>query len=200
MIAIILSYIATLAIKYFFKSKDYNHIYKLATNDSLTGLYNHRFFQDQMKINLEYCKRYNSTFSLILIDIDKFKLFNDKYGHLIGDEVLRQVSQLLKSSIRKADIICRYGGEEITIILPHTSNENAYILANKLCKIIGEHKFVVSKNLTVNVTISLGVSSYPDSATDVAKLIETADKIMYNAKETGRNKVGNPDSIKDSET
>ena len=199
-IAIVLSYIATLAIKYFFKSEDYDYIYKLATNDSLTGLYNHRFFQDQMKINLEYCKRYNSTFSLILIDIDKFKLFNDKYGHLIGDEVLRQVSQLLKSSIRKADIICRYGGEEITIILPHTSNENAYILANKLCKIIGEHKFVVSKNLTVNVTISLGVSSYPDSGADVPKLIEIADKIMYNAKETGRNKVGNPDSIKDSET
>lgn len=195
LIAIVFTYIAVLVVKYFLKSEDYEQVYKLATNDSLTDLYNHRFFQDQMRINLEYCRRYGGTFSLLLIDIDKFKTFNDTYGHLVGDEVLRQVSKLLKDSVRKADIVCRYGGEEITIILPHTSNPNAYILANKLCKLVGEHKFVVSKELTVNVTISLGVSSYPDSAKTVPELIEIADKIMYNAKQNGRNKVGNPDEV-----
>lgn len=195
LMVIVFTYAAVMVVKYFLKSEDYEHVYKLATNDSLTNLYNHRFFQDQMKINLEYCKRYGGTFSLILIDIDKFKTFNDTYGHLVGDEVLRQVSKLLKDSVRKADIVCRYGGEEITVILPHTSNPNAYRLAKKLCKLISGHKFVVSKDLTVNVTISLGVSSYPDSAKTVQELIELADKNMYNAKQNGRNRVGSPDGV-----
>lgn len=192
--AVLAAYIISFAIKYFFKSVDYEQMYRLAIYDALTGLYNHRFFQDQMRINYESCKRYGGNFSLIIIDIDKFKNFNDTYGHQVGDAVLKQVSQLLKSSLRKPDIICRYGGEEITIILPHTTNKNAYALAEKLCNLVASHDFPVAKDLTVNVTISLGVSTYPDSANTIADLIEAADKILYNAKETGRNKVGNPDA------
>lgn len=195
-LSIIFAHIMVLAIKYFFKSEDYEKVYKLAIYDALTGLYNHRFFQDQMRINFEACKRYGEYFSLIIVDIDKFKNFNDTYGHQVGDAVLRQVSQLLKKSLRKPDIICRYGGEEITIILPHTNNKNAFLLAEKLCKIVAENEYPVSKDLTVKVTISLGVSTYPDSATTIAEMIEIADRILYNAKSTGRNRVGNPDSIK----
>lgn len=194
--SIVCAYIIVLALKYFFKSEDYEQVYKLAIYDALTGLYNHGFFQDQMRINYEACKRYGDCFSLIIIDIDKFKNFNDTYGHQVGDAVLRQVSQLLKSSLRKPDIICRYGGEEITIILPHTSNKNAFQIAEKLCKLVADHQFPVKKDLTVNVTISLGVSTYPDSAATIAEMIETADKILYNAKETGRNRVGIPNIIK----
>lgn len=192
--AILFTFVIIISLKYFFKSEDYEQVYKLVTHDSLTGLYNHRFFQDQMRINYEYCKRYGGNFSLIMIDIDKFKSFNDKYGHQVGDEVLRQVSDLLKTSVRKADIVCRYGGEEIAIVLPHTSNVNAFLLADKLCKIVAENGFVLRKDtkkeLTVNVTVSLGVSTYPESADCVTDLVEIADKIMYNAKQTGRNKVG----------
>ncbi len=194
-LAIWCAYVIVLALKYFFKSADYEQVYKLAIYDALTGLYNHGFFQDQMRINYEACKRYGESFSLIIIDIDKFKNFNDTYGHQVGDAVLRQVAQLLKSSLRKPDIICRYGGEEITIILPHTSNKNAFKLAEKLCKLVAEHEFPVTKDLTVNVTISLGVSTYPDSAQNITDMIEVADKILYNAKENGRNRVGNPDLI-----
>ena len=194
-ISIFIAYSVTIAIKYFFKSVDYEQMYKLAIYDALTGLYNHRFFQDQMRINYETCKRYGGNFSLIIIDIDKFKNFNDTYGHQVGDAVLRQVSQLLKSSLRKPDIICRYGGEEITIILPNTSNKNAHALAEKLCKSVASHDFQVTKDLTVNVTISLGVSTYPDSAKTIEDIIKAADKILYNAKETGRNKVGDPNVL-----
>ncbi len=191
LVSIAFAYVVILALKYFFKSEDYEEVYKLATQDSLTQLYNHRFFKEQMQINLEYCKRYDGIFSLIMVDIDYFKKFNDTYGHLVGDAVLRQVAELLKKSIRKADIICRYGGEEIAIILPHTANENARFLANKLCKLVCEHKFQVSKDEETNVTISLGVSTYPESGDTVTDLIEVADKCLYKAKQSGRNQVGN---------
>lgn len=188
---IFLSYVLALATKYIIKTMGYNQVYALATTDALTGLYNHRFFQNQLKINLEYCKRYNDYFSLIMIDIDKFKNFNDTYGHLTGDEVLRQVASLLKVSLRKADILCRYGGEEIAIILPHTKNQDAVILANKLCKTVAQKDYLVAKDLTVKVTISLGVSTYPENGLYAKEIIDAADKMLYSAKESGRNKVGN---------
>lgn len=188
--SILFTCVFVLALKYIFKSHDYEHVYRLATMDSLTGLHNRRFFQDQMNINFEYCKRYDHYFSLILIDIDNFKIFNDRYGHLSGDAVLRQVSQLIKSSVRRADIVCRYGGEEIAVILPNTINQNAYILANKLCKLIADKKFELAEGELTEVSISLGVSSYPDSGQSVNDIISCADKVLYNAKENGRNQVG----------
>lgn len=177
-------------LKYILKEKDYEYVYELATVDSLTDLHNHRFFQEQLAINIEYSKRYGQMFSLILIDIDNFKKFNDNYGHQSGDAVLRQVAILLKNAVRKADIVCRYGGEEIVIILPSTDNANAYILAEKLCKLVSNKIFELKDNVKTNVTISIGVATYPDNAELAVDLVEYADKSLYVAKSNGRNQVG----------
>ena len=135
-------------------------------------------------------KRYNTNFSLILIDIDFFKKFNDSFGHQSGDAVLRQVALKLKKNVRATDIVCRYGGEEMTIILPNTDKEEAIITAQKICQIIAEKPFKLANNQESKVTISLGVATYPQDGDNIDKIIEHADKCLYFAKENGRNQVG----------
>ena len=132
LLAVILAFITSLIVKYLIKSRDFEQQYKLATTDGLTDLYNHRYFQDQMKMNVEHSKRYETNFSLIIIDIDFFKKFNDTYGHQSGDAVLRQVAQILKRNVRATDIVCRYGGEEMSIILPNGGKEEALRSAEKI--------------------------------------------------------------------
>lgn len=186
MIAFALSYLA----KYLIKSRDFEYQYKLATVDGLTELYNHRYFQDALRNQIETSRRYGQPFSLIIIDIDFFKKFNDTYGHQAGDAVLKQVAQTLKKNSRTTDFVCRYGGEEMSIILPNTANQEAVNNANRLCKAIAERPFQLNATETGNVTISLGVSTFPDNAQTAQELIEYADKCLYYAKEHGRNQVG----------
>lgn len=191
---IILSVVAVLCVyvvKYILKSRDFELTYKLATTDGLTDLYNHRFFQEQMKICMDDCRRYNKNFSLIMIDIDFFKKFNDTYGHQAGDAVLRGVAHTLKKNVRSADIVCRYGGEEMAIILKNTGFDEAKITADKICKIIASKPFKIAANTEKQVTISLGVSTFPFCGMTVQEMIEFADKGLYAAKENGRNQVGN---------
>lgn len=187
---IFLIFAAAYIIKYLLKSRDFEYQYKLATTDGLTDLYNHRYFQEQMIMQIETCNRYNIPFSLILIDIDFFKKFNDIHGHQSGDAVLRQVAQKLKKNVRATDIVCRYGGEEMSIILPNTDKEEAIITAEKLCQMVAEKPFKLANEKESKVTISLGVSTYPEDGKTPAELIEQADKCLYNAKENGRNQVG----------
>lgn len=189
-LAVILTFVLSYTIKYKNKSKDFEYTYKLATTDSMTGLYNHRFFQEQMVLQIENCKRYNAQFSLILIDIDFFKKFNDNYGHQAGDAVLKQVAELLKKSVRHADIVARYGGEEMTIILPNTDFEHGLSVAEKICAKVAETPFHLNPKLTKNVTISLGVATFPQHGESPTELIEYSDKGLYKAKENGRNQVG----------
>lgn len=184
------AFIATVIIKYLIKSRDFDEQYKLATTDGLTELYNHRYFQEQMQVFCANAQRYNTIFSLIIIDIDYFKKFNDNFGHQSGDAVLRQVAFTLKKSVRGTDIVCRYGGEEMSIILPNTANEEAINIATKLCSIISEKKFQLSNNRESNVTISLGVATYGLSdGTTPQEIISSADKKLYEAKNNGRNRV-----------
>jgi len=183
-------FISVYLVKYFRKSKDFEHTYKLATTDGLTELYNHRYFQEQMILNIETAKRYDSNFSLILIDIDFFKKFNDKFGHQSGDAVLKQVAQTLKKNVRSTDIVCRYGGEEMSVILSNTKKEEAIHTAQKLCNAVAERIFDLANNQKEHVTISLGVSTYPQNGETSQALIEYADKGLYKAKENGRNQVG----------
>lgn len=190
---ITLSFIAIVAvyiIKYVLKSRDFELTYKLATTDGLTDLYNHRFFQEQMKICIDDCKRYNRNFSLIMIDIDFFKKFNDTYGHQAGDAVLRGVAHTLKRNVRSSDIVCRYGGEEMAIILKDTAFEEANLIADKICKTIAAKPFKIAANTEKQVTISLGVSTYPICGLETQEMIEFADRGLYAAKENGRNQVG----------
>lgn len=189
-IAIVIAFALSYLAKYIIKSRDFEYQYKLATVDGLTELYNHRYFQDNLKNQIEISKRYGQTFSLIIVDIDFFKKFNDTYGHQAGDAVLRQVAQTLKKNSRATDVVCRYGGEEMSIILPNTTAEEAFNHANRLCKAIAERPFQLNPTETGNVTISLGVATFPNNAESAQELIEYADKGLYWAKEHGRNQVG----------
>ncbi len=186
MAAFALSFLA----KYLMKARDFEYQYKLATIDGLTELYNHRYFQDTLRKQIDIARRYNQAFSLIIVDIDFFKKFNDTYGHQTGDAVLRQVAKILKNNSRATDYVCRYGGEEMTIILPNTSAEDALFNANRICKAVADTPFHLTPVDKVNVTISLGVATFPDNAQTPQDLIEWADKGLYYAKEHGRNQVG----------
>lgn len=189
-IAIAFAFTLSLLAKYLMKSRDFEYQYKLATIDGLTELYNHRYFQDTLKQQMEIARRYNQPVSLIICDIDFFKKFNDTYGHQTGDAVLRQVAQTLKKNSRTTDYVCRYGGEEMSIILPNTKAEEALMLANRICSAVSEKPFRITPADTAEVTISLGVSTFPDNAQSPQDLIEWADKGLYYAKEHGRNQVG----------
>ena len=177
-------------VKYLIKTRDFEQQYMLATTDGLTELYNHRYFQEQIRMQVEQSKRYSNNFSLIIIDIDFFKKFNDTFGHQSGDAVLRQVAQTLKKNVRATDIVCRYGGEEMSIILPNTTKDEAFATAQKICNRVAEKTFKLTGNNETHVTISLGVSTFPFDGDTAPKIIEAADKKLYNAKNNGRNQVG----------
>jgi diguanylate cyclase (GGDEF)-like protein len=157
---------------------------ELASSDGLTGLLNHRMFQDNVRAEIERVKRYNRVLSLVMFDIDHFKKFNDTYGHQIGDEVLVMVARTTKGLIRNTDRAFRYGGEEFCILLPETAMENALICADRLRQKVESNKAV--HNLTV--TISLGLTEYkPDESPEL--FIKRADSLLYSSKEGGRNRV-----------
>ncbi len=185
----ILTFAAAYIVKYLITSRDYEHTYKLAVTDGLTEMFNHRYFQEQMNSNIQTAKRYNGVFSLIMVDIDFFKKFNDTYGHQSGDAVLRQVAQTIKKNIRSTDIPCRYGGEEMSVILTNTNKEDATKTAIKICEAVRNKEFELATGDWTHVTISLGVASMPENGDTTEKLIEYADKCLYIAKRNGRNQV-----------
>jgi diguanylate cyclase (GGDEF)-like protein len=159
----------------------------LASRDSLTGLYNHRYFQESLTAELNRAKRYQHTFSLLFIDLDFFKTFNDTNGHLEGDNLLIALSNLFLGTFRKTDIVCRYGGDEYAVILPEESNESARMIAAKLQAQVADHPFEGRKVMPQGrVTISIGIATYPDNETNAESLIKHADQIMYEAKKNRR--------------
>lgn len=190
LLVVFISFTVMYVIKFVIKSKDFEYTYKLATTDGLTGLHNHRYFQERMVNNIERCSRYSTHFSLVLIDIDFFKKFNDNYGHQAGDTVLRQVAQTLKRSVRASDLVARYGGEEMAIVLDNANLEEAVLIANKICNAVAENPFKLSETIEKHVTITLGVATYPQHGSTPAQLIEFADQGLYRGKENGRNQVG----------
>lgn len=189
MFAILMTFAISYLAKYLLKSRDFEYQYKLATTDGLTELYNHRYFQDTLRKQIDTAKRYSQPFSLIIIDIDFFKKFNDSYGHQAGDAVLKGVAHILKRNTRATDFVCRYGGEEMSIILPYTDREEAMTNAQRICNAVANHKFKLPNNVECNVTISLGVSTFPQDGDTPQIIIEKADKALYQAKEQGRNQV-----------
>ncbi|MDR1168280.1 MAG: diguanylate cyclase [Heliobacteriaceae bacterium] len=186
----ILAFTCAFIVKYLIKSRDFERQYKLATTDGLTDLYNHRYFQEQMKMQVEQSKRYENSFSLIILDIDFFKKFNDTFGHQAGDSVLRQVAFTLKRNVRATDIVCRYGGEEMSIILPNTGEEVALSTAQKICERIAGKPFKFNGDKESHVTVSLGVATYPQDGETASGIIEAADQRLYKAKHSGKNQVG----------
>jgi len=170
-------------------------LYELAITDGLTQLYIHRYFQLRLKEEIERTQRYGEPFSLVMIDIDHFKSFNDLYGHQMGDEVLRMIARILKEKIRSIDVAARYGGEEFAIIVPETDSERVAVFAERLRKIIEETNFNGQGNTPLKVTTSIGTASYTEKdieeKTTGEILIGRADQALYRAKKQGRNQVCN---------
>jgi len=166
---------------------EHARLYELAITDGLTKLFIHRYFQARLDEEIMRAKRYHTTVSLILFDIDHFKKFNDTYGHQQGDIVLIETAKLLKQAVRDTiDIPARYGGEEFTIILPETDAKGAQLVAERLRKTIEAYDFP-GQGKALKVTISLGIASFPDHASTKPVLIKKADIALYACKERGRN-------------
>jgi diguanylate cyclase (GGDEF)-like protein len=156
----------------------------MAFRDELTGLFNRRYFDQKLQEEIDRSARYGRNLSLIIGDIDHFKSYNDEFGHQKGDEVLRTVSDLLRSSCRSSDTAARYGGEELAVILPETDGEGALLVAEKARKLI-EARTEDAAGRTI--TISMGIASYGQGTDDPALLVAAADRALYRAKDAGRN-------------
>lgn len=157
----------------------------MAYVDGLTGIFNRRYFEMRITEEMERAKRYENALALVMVDIDHFKRLNDEFGHLLGDEVLRQVSSLFVQNLRKSDIVCRYGGEEFVLLMPQTTLEQASAAAVKLRKTVEGWTF---PGVARPVTISLGVASFPADGDSRDALVSAADRALYAAKQSGRNK------------
>lgn len=169
-------------------SMEVEHYKKLSRIDELTDLYNRRFFQQVLSTELTRAKRYERQVSLLMLDIDNFKIYNDNNGHIAGDDLLKKVAWVLRGAIRDCDYACRYGGEEFAVIAPETSKSGASILGLRLLKVIEKEEFKYAECLPQGrVTVSLGFATYPEDAPDLKTLIEMADGAMYKAKNEGRN-------------
>lgn len=162
---------------------------RLAYTDAQTLLFNHRHFQEQLEEEVRRAQRYGRSVSLILLDIDSFKAFNDTYGHPAGDRVLRDLAYVLKANLRTVDIAARYGGEEFVVICPETLREQALILAERLCTRIAETEFSLNTAGPKRITVSIGVSCFPNDAANKTGLLDAADKALYDAKRGGKNRV-----------
>jgi len=159
---------------------------QLAYIDGLTGIYNRRYFEIEISSEIERASRYKGRLAIIMIDIDNFKRLNDEFGHLLGDEVLRQVSNAFGQQLRKIDVVCRYGGEEFAILVPQTSGGNAMEVAEKLRRMVEAYRF---PGVPVKVTISAGVAEFPAHGRTRDELVAAADAALYVSKEAGRNRV-----------
>lgn len=163
---------------------------QLAITDGLTGLFNYRYFKEQLAHEINRASRHTLSLSLIMIDIDYFKFYNDNNGHPAGDKVLKQIAKVILTNVRKIDIAARYGGEEFVVILPETSPDSAKIVTEKIRKLVEEEIILHGKKQPDGgLTISLGLASYPNDTDDGEKLISIADQRLYKAKQGGRNMV-----------
>ncbi len=168
----------------------YKKIEKLAITDGLTKVYNHRYFYKKIEEETERARRYGSIYSLIMLDLDSFKKFNDKYGHRAGDIALYNVAQILKANTRTIDVVSRYGGEEFAVLLPETDSSRAKLVAERIRQAVQDAYFHVSEDQPpVHTTASIGIATCPQNSLNVNEIIEFADKALYYSKEMGRNKV-----------
>lgn len=161
----------------------------LAMRDGLTKLLNHRTFYELLEKEVARAQRYNKPLAMLMLDIDHFKRVNDNYGHVAGDMILAGLSGVVSSQVRNVDSACRYGGEEISVILPETGMDTAAQVAERIRLAIEGYRFDIGEGNSIDITVSIGVSSLPPKETSVAKLVAVADKALYKAKEGGRNRV-----------
>jgi diguanylate cyclase (GGDEF)-like protein len=159
-----------------------------AARDMLTGLYNRRTFEQRLREETQRAARYGKPYSLMLLDIDRFKDVNDTYGHPAGDTVLRALADLLRDKARDIDTVARYGGEEFAVIMPETDGQTALRVANRLRADIGALSIELAAEQAIRATVSIGVACFPHCADDAPSLVEHADQALYVAKHSGRNR------------
>jgi diguanylate cyclase (GGDEF)-like protein len=168
----------------------YQRTKELSARDDLTGLFNRRNFFETLEKEVQRARRYRRALSLILLDMDDFKGYNDTYGHLRGDEALKALARLLLASTRRADIVARFGGEEFVVLLPEINAQGATVVAEKIRTAVEQHPFPGRDTQPGGrLTVTLGVATYPTDSKDGLELVDLADRAMYLGKQQGRNRV-----------
>jgi diguanylate cyclase (GGDEF)-like protein len=167
----------------------HQNIRDLARTDGLTGLLNHRTFMEKLSEEYKRIDREPRPFSILLMDIDKFKNVNDTYGHPVGDLAIKAVAKVLKDTVRNTDFVARYGGEEFTVGMVDTSSKGAEQMAERVRKIMEKTVATRIGGRDLMITLSIGVSSFPDDTRNTADLVTMADNALYQAKRSGRNRV-----------
>lgn len=160
----------------------------LVVRDELTGVYNRRYFEDRLNQAFAYARRHSSSFGVLLLDIDRFKLINDNYGHIVGDEVIKKVAHICNNMIRETDVFCRYGGEEFACLLLDIHSTDIELLSLRINKAI-ESADIYYEGQAIPVTISIGVAKLENCHARKEDVIVSADKALYQAKRAGRNRV-----------
>lgn len=166
----------------------YQKLQELTVTDSLTQVFTRRYFLERFDEEIERSRKFNLNCSFLMVDIDRFKDFNDRYGHLVGDAILREVTKAIKESIRQIDFMGRYGGEELAVVLAETDKEQARLVAERIRQGI-EAKHIRVYDEDLRATISLGIATFPSNADNSGELLEKADQALYSAKNSGRNRV-----------
>jgi len=170
-------------------AKNFQRVQELTITDDLTSLYNSRYLHTLLDSEILRSKRYDKKFSMIFLDLDKFKEVNDTHGHIYGSTLLKETGQVILDNLRAVDIATRYGGDEFVVILPETEKENAILVAERLREAISSHIFLKNRGLNCQFTASFGVATFPTDADTKDNLIKLADEAMYKVKGRGRNGV-----------
>lgn len=182
---LVIYWLATLSYELY---KSEQRLSSLSQKDPLTGAYNRRYFDEQAAVECARAHRYGQSLAVLMMDLDKFKRINDTHGHAAGDEVLKALVKTSAQALRKSDILARYGGEEFVVLLPHAALAEALMLAERLRKALSE-LHIPFEDKSLNITISIGVSTLAETEADVVAMLSRADHAMYQAKANGRNRV-----------
>lgn len=184
----LISVLASFAAMAIENAKLHHETLQMAITDVLTGLNNRRYFEQVLPQELERATRYNQEFGLLMIDVDNFKIFNDTYGHPMGDRILSTIAASIEKTLRSVDFAFRYGGEELVVILPETDQKSACKVAERIRqRVARDTKKLMRGTLKEPITVSIGVASYPGDGAEAEMLVAKADDLLYQAKNSGRN-------------
>jgi len=167
----------------------FEDIEQQAITDGLTKLYVHRYFQQRLKEEIDRADRYSYSIALVMMDVDKFKDLNDKHGHLLGDRVLELLAQNIRTNIRRIDLAASYGGDEFVLVLPETTEQEAWLMGERLLNALNKSTVTCPDGSVLNVRVTMGAAMYSTDARSSRDLIEAADKALYHAKKTNRGSI-----------